>query len=155
MKMTKRALCLLLAAVMALALTVPVLAMDEPDVPEAALADTPDVPEAASAEKIITLNAGKEGTLPDDVYSVTAVDDRLPVLPTPTREGWIFEGWYTGEVTETFDTTVMKPGQDESNEQVANDNYYHWTITSSGKLAKEGDPAEGITALYAMYKPNR
>ena len=152
MKMTKRAICLLLAAVMALALTIPVVAAE-------------DTGTSGGSPKEIKLNAGKEGkfdeggTLVDGnmVYTVTVTDDALPLkLPAPKREGWEFVGWCTQEVTESFDSEVNDSGTSKPNTH-----YYQWTITPKKEdvVLKAGDelqtlgtiPETGV--LYARYEP--
>ena len=134
MKMTKRAICLLLAAVMALALTIPVIAAE-------------DTGDSGGSTRTITLDPGA-GTLKDGVYEVTATDGKLPALPAPEREGWTFEGWYTGPVTETFDNEALRPGSVE-----ANTHYYQWTISTNGSEVKAGDPFPEVSTLYAKYAP--
>ena len=145
MKMTKRAICLLLAVVMALALTVPVLAMDEPDVPEAALADTPDVPAEAAAGSI-TLHAGDQGAFSDgnDEYKVTATEElKLKDLPKPERTGWTFNGWYTEEITYHV--------QDKN---ASASDYWTWIPDKEGLQPITDDQfAAGVTELYAGYTP--
>ena len=134
MKMTKRAICLLLAAVMALALTIPVVAMDEPD---------------ADGTKTITLDPGKEGTFPGknkgDVYTVTLTEaGTLPdILPDPTREGWSFEGWYT-----------EAPTEGEMEKVTSDEGYYYYkeVYRANGTQIKPGEeiPAD-TTTLFAYY----
>lgn len=52
----------------------------------------------ADPSNIFTINLDLDGgTLPEGVTSPlkTGADGRLAALPTPTREGWTFVGWYT------------------------------------------------------------
>ena len=134
MKMTKRAICLLLAAVMALALTIPALAMDEPD---------------ADGTKTITLDPGKEGTFPGknkgDVYTVTLTEaGTLPdILPNPTREGWSFVGWYT-----------EAPTEGEMEKVTSDEGYYYYkeVYRANGDEVEAGSTVTSGSTLYAYYK---
>ncbi len=76
---------------------------------------------------VVTFDAG-EGTLPDGTASKVTVNasKTLPSMPKATREGYVFDGWYTGDTkvtstTEfTSDTTVVA----------------HWTERSAVDTAK-------------------
>ena len=141
MKMTKRAICLLLAAVMALALTVPVLAMDEPD--------TPSVTEAGKTVKLDPGSGGAfSGQSKGEVYEVTLTEEgKLPqILPEPTREGWDFQGWYTELPTEgeLQSVTDIEDGQSYT--------YKKEVFKPNGDEIKAGGvvPAD-VNKLYAYY----
>ena len=64
------------------------------------------------AENIILLDAG-HGELQDTSIALTK-EGTLPQLPTPTRAGWEFVGWFDREVVENF-------WGDEESENVAED----------------------------------
>ena len=137
MKMTKRAICLLLAAVMVLALTIPVLAMDEPA--------------AAAAGKTIKLDPGSEGAFSGqskgEVYEVTLTEEgKLPqILPEPTREGWDFQGWYTEPPTEgeLQSVTVIEDGQSYT--------YKKEVYQSNGDEITGGSAVTPGSTFYAYY----
>ena len=115
--------------------------------------------------KTVALNAGK-GTVDDTTVTLTE-DGKLPeTLPTPTRDGWEFVGWYTAPVTEDYwgdaegEGTVAGlkanygsyfPGLSDADWAKKT---FTWIVVSDGKEVKVGDTLDvGVTTLYAMYKP--
>ena len=132
----KKTLALLLALVMTLALAVPAFAA-----PEAPAAEEPDAPAAASSERTVTLTDAKGAGF----GAVTVTDGVLGTLPTASRTGWTFEGWYDGPITEGVDYS------DPTGEKAK---YWQWNISSSGKRVSAGDPiGDDVQTLYAMFKP--
>lgn len=90
-------------------------------------------------ECIITFDAN-EGSV--DTTSVKTENGKLPNLPTPTREGYDFTGWYTardgGELVTTdtvfyADTTL----------------YAHWQVKTPPVITVNISPAEGGSCLVA------
>ncbi len=51
----------------------------------------------------VTFNAGEDAVLPEDAKATITLDagSSLDALPTPTREGYDFAGWYLGTAGET------------------------------------------------------
>ena len=138
MKMTKRAICLLLAAVMALALTIPVIAAED----------------TGGSTRTITLYAG-EGKFSADkgggeVYTVTVTDEgKLPELPTPERKNWTFVGWYKEKPVETTETISIATDTYTKGDYAYSRKVYT-AVADSGPVPQDSS-AEGITELYALY----
>lgn len=120
-------------------------------------ADSEEAVPTASEEKI-TLDANK-GTL--DQTTVTLVEGKLPALPTPSRTGWIFKGWYTAAVTENYwgdeegeTLDALKAKYPGLTDEEARKKTFTWFIESEGKAVAAGEVLDaGVTTLYAMYEP--
>lgn len=112
----------------------------------------------AVSEDKITLDANK-GTL--DQTTVTLVDGKLPELPTPSRTGWTFKGWYTAAVTENYwgdeegeTLDALKAKYPGLTDEEARKKTFTWFIESAGKAVTAGEILDaGVTTLYAMYEP--
>jgi len=64
----------------------------------------------------VTFNAGGGSVNP--ASAVTGADGKLASLPTPTREGYTFDGWFTADGTQVTESTVF--AEDTTV-------YAHWT----------------------------
>lgn len=108
---------------------------------------------------MITLNAGEGSVSTGSV--ILGENNVLPELPTPTRTGWVFEGWYTAPVTENYwgDETGetlqgLKQKYPDHTEEWYKQTTFTWIVESTGVLVKAGDQLpDGVSTLYAMYKP--
>lgn len=73
-------------------------------------------------------------------------------LPTPTREGYTFDGWYTSKTggTQATSSTIM----DLYNRTI----YAHWTNNSSPAPSVTPEPSPSETtkkiSMYRLYNPN-
>lgn len=79
-----------------------------------------------------------EGTLTGSKTMVTGVNGKLSQLPTPTRQGYTFDGWYTAAADGTKITTDTVFTKDTTV-------YAHWTLTPTGDylISVSASPAEG------------
>ena len=86
-------------------------------------------------EYTITLDANG-GTVSSD--SLVTENGKLAILPTPTRNGYQFDGWYTAKSggTEITEDTVF-----EADTTV----YAHWTYTGGGSSGGGGSSSSGYT----------
>lgn len=104
----------------------------------------PPTPEHKEYTVTFDANGGKV-----DPATATTVDGKIQVLPTPTRDGYTFDGWFTsaeGGAQVTMETVFT------SNATV----YAHWTAKPGMKpeqkpedSAKDSIPATGDIALIA------
>ena len=129
----------------------------------------------------VTLHPG-DGTLAGskEISVDRTTGEVLSELPTPTREGWKFEGWYTS-VTEVYLSGGDKEADGEPYEAVSESvvlntlkeqlkaasyaydgksdteilNMHHsWLIESTGEAVTKGTELEGtVEDLYAKYTP--
>lgn len=119
----------------------------------------------ADDRRTVSLNAGK-GTISETSIELDE-DGTLPELPTPTRTGWDFVGWYTAEVVENYWGDEESENVDDrgaalkekysecfSDDTEWKEMLYSWIIVSDGKEVKAGDQlGEDVTTLYAKYEP--
>ena len=150
--------------------------LDETDV---ATPSEPALPEIET--RTVTLNAnGGELTGAAKIQVNEETGEILSDLPTPTREGWTFKGWYTEQIKEVY----LSGGDEEADgasytlvsekevitklrEQVKDtkwanlsdadllQKHHSWLIDdTAGKLVTKGQNLEGtVSTLYAKYEP--
>ena len=93
----------------------------------------------------VTFDAN-EGTVNPDTMTVTYNEDYGP-MPTPTRAGYTFKGWYTQAVD--GDLVVSENTYTLTSDQTL---YAHWTETIA--YWNNGNPNGLISILYRIDNPN-
>ncbi len=128
----------------------------------------------------VKLDAG-EGSLSTAEVTL-GDDDKLPNLPSPTREGWTFDGWYTAEVKEIYLNGGDEMGDGvpyieqndkgailkELKEQLEGttlaekslkdteviEKHHSWLIDTAGEKMTAGKTVpKDVSTLYAKYTP--
>ena len=86
------------------------------------------------------------GSLTGSKTAVTGTNGKLAQLPTPTRDGYTFEGWFTAAEDGTKITTDTVFTKDTTV-------FAHWTLTPTGDylISLSANPAEGGSVTGGGY----